>query len=66
MGKEKWKGFFSSLKYEILGFEKCIHKLISGFQRGDDLLHRDNTELKKKSSEINFSVTERHRWAVMG
>jgi len=33
--------------------------------RGDIFLNFHHTELKS-SSEINFSVVERHRWAVVG
>jgi len=35
------------------------------FSEGRYFLNRDNTELKR-SSEINFPVAERHRWAEVG
>jgi len=57
------EGIFQ-LKYAILSFEKCLNHQISGFQRGDIILNRDNAELKR-SSKIKFSVSERHRWAVV-
>jgi len=41
------------IRYEILSFEKCLNKGISGFQRGDIFLNCGNTELKR-SSKIFF------------
>jgi len=38
---------------------------MSGFQRGNIFLSGDNTELKR-CSKINFTVSERYRWAVVG
>jgi len=56
---------FFQLKYAILSFGKCLNNQISGFQRGDIFLNCDKTELNR-SSKIDFSVSERHRWAVVG
>ena len=64
MGKEKLEGFFP-LNYAFLSFGKCPNYEISGFQRGDILLNFKSTELKT-SSKISFSVSELHRWAVVG
>jgi len=58
------KGFFP-LKYAISSLGKCLNNYNSGFQRGDIFLNYDNTELKR-SSIINFPVSERHRWVVVG
>jgi len=51
------------LKYAVLRFGKYLNYLISDFQRGDIL--KINAE-QERSSQINFSVPERHRWAVVG
>jgi len=59
--EERLEGF-SPLKYEILSFEKCLNYQVS---RGVYFLNCGYPELKR-SSKMNFSVSEQHRSAVVG
>jgi len=59
-------GSFFPLKYEILSVQKFPKLLNFMFPNGLYIvLIVTNTELKR-SSEVIFSVSERHRWAVVG
>jgi len=58
-------GWVFSLNYEIQSLKKRPELLYFSFPEGLYFLNCDKTELKK-SSKINFSVAERHRWAVVG
>jgi len=49
----------------FLSFEKMPKSLNFKFSEGWYFLNCDNTELKR-SSTIFFSVSDRHRWAVVG
>jgi len=56
---------FYPLKYAIPSFGKWLYIIKFQVSRGWHFLNCDNTELKR-SSKIKFSVSERHRWAVVG
>jgi len=63
--KVKLEGFSPP---EIRNFKlwKMPKLLNSGFQRGDNFLYADKTELKRSCKIFFFPVSEQHRWAVMG
>ena len=53
------------MKLRNFKLRKMPKLLNSRFPEGRYFLNSDNTELKR-SSEINFPVSERHRWVVEG